>query len=325
MAPNKKPQQFNFNQKGKGLYYNPLSKYFRQPGITVHLPSGGRYSRPGDMDSPEEDGTIPVYPMTAADEIIIKNPDSLLNGSALERLIISCVPHVKNPKTLPICDADVLMMAIKASTYGDTMDLPSVCPSCKENNMSRVSIERILCDVKPLPEEYIVELENGISIYLAPYTMETNNKINLATFEETKALQALVENKEVSDIDRVNAFTESFAKMTNLNIKILSESILRVSTPDGDVDDRGFIAEFMANVDRSVVEKIREGVKFLNEFGMPKKVMIECDNEDIRDVEDKNKRPEDQVACDHQYEAEIVYDPVSFFATSSSQPNQETK
>ena len=42
----------------------------------------------------------PVLPMTAKDELIMKNPDALLNGDAVIQVIESCVPTIKNAMAL---------------------------------------------------------------------------------------------------------------------------------------------------------------------------------------------------------------------------------
>ena len=60
---------------------NPLSKYFRQPKIYLRLPSKGKFYSPGSLVMTES-GELPVYAMTAKDELLIKTPDALLNGEA---------------------------------------------------------------------------------------------------------------------------------------------------------------------------------------------------------------------------------------------------
>ena len=69
---------------------NPLTKYFRQPKIYLRLPSKGRYYPAGSLDMPDS-GELPVYAMTAKDELMFKTPDALLNGESVVEVI--------NPKT----------------------------------------------------------------------------------------------------------------------------------------------------------------------------------------------------------------------------------
>ena len=48
---------------------NPLKQYFRRPAIYIKLPSEGKYYPEGTIDLPDNK-ELPVYPMTAIDEIM---------------------------------------------------------------------------------------------------------------------------------------------------------------------------------------------------------------------------------------------------------------
>jgi hypothetical protein len=51
---------------------NPLKQYFRRPAIYLRLPSNGKFYSQGAIDLPDNK-EIPVYPMTAIDEITTKD------------------------------------------------------------------------------------------------------------------------------------------------------------------------------------------------------------------------------------------------------------
>ena len=61
---------------------NPLAGHFRQPKLYVKLPSGGQFNNKEALDMPEN-GELAIFPMTAKDELLMKNPDALLNGDAV--------------------------------------------------------------------------------------------------------------------------------------------------------------------------------------------------------------------------------------------------
>ena len=67
---------------------NPLLKYFRKPAIYVSLPTKGNFNPEIEQTIIDEVG---VLPMTAIDEIALRNPDALLNGEAMISLMKSCV------------------------------------------------------------------------------------------------------------------------------------------------------------------------------------------------------------------------------------------
>ena len=112
---------------------NPLKQYFRRPSIYLKLPSGGKYYPEGSIDLPENK-EVPVYPMTAIDDITSKTPDALFNGIAVIEIIRSCVPNIKDPWQVPATDVDALLIAIRAATNGNMLDVESSCPSCKEES-----------------------------------------------------------------------------------------------------------------------------------------------------------------------------------------------
>jgi len=74
---------------------NPLAGLMRQPKIYIKLPSGGQYWPQGSIVIPEN-GDLPVYSMTAKDELLLKIPDALMNGQAIVEVIQNCIPSIKN-------------------------------------------------------------------------------------------------------------------------------------------------------------------------------------------------------------------------------------
>lgn len=55
---------------------NPLKQFFRQPAIYLRLPSNGDFWPAGSLQM-TPNSELPVYPMTAIDEITYRTPDAL--------------------------------------------------------------------------------------------------------------------------------------------------------------------------------------------------------------------------------------------------------
>ena len=108
---------------------NPLKQYFRQPAIYLRLPSGGQQWPNGAIDIPEN-GELPVYPMTAIDEITYRTPDALFNGQAVVNVIHSCVPSIKDAWGCPTVDMNSILTAIRIASYGHEMGMTTTCPNC---------------------------------------------------------------------------------------------------------------------------------------------------------------------------------------------------
>ena len=105
---------------------NPLRQFFRRPAVYLKLPSRGQYWAPGSLDLPEN-GELPVYPMTAIDEISYRTPDALFNGQAVINVVQSCVPSILDAGKIPNMDLNALMVAIRIASYGHSLDVASTC------------------------------------------------------------------------------------------------------------------------------------------------------------------------------------------------------
>ena len=71
-----------------------LEKYYRQPQLHISLPSKGKWWPPGSIEF-SANNELPVMPMTAKDEIAMKQPDALMNGQATVDVVQSCIPGIK--------------------------------------------------------------------------------------------------------------------------------------------------------------------------------------------------------------------------------------
>jgi hypothetical protein len=272
---------------------NPLQSWFRQPGIHVKLPSGGKYNAPGAIDF-SAGGEVAIFPMTAADEIVITNPDSLLNGSALERVVKSCCPAINDLKAVLVPDADVIILAAKLLSYGDELGLRAQCPHCSQQNDFNLSIRAVLEQTKMLPPQVSVRLNDQLVAYLRPFTLTMNNEINMVQFEETKRIQNLSEDMPQEERSRI--VSDAFQRMSALNLQLLSHCIVKIATPHADVTDHSQIREFLDNTSRDVVNAIRDGLQTFTEYGLPKETEVICNS------------------CEKAFTVPIVYDPASFFA-----------
>ena len=90
---------------------NPLAKHFRKPAIYIELPSKGKWYKDGNLTS--DPGNVPVLAMTAMDEILVKTPEALINGTSTLELLKSCVPSITIPGEAPVIDIDKLLVAIR--------------------------------------------------------------------------------------------------------------------------------------------------------------------------------------------------------------------
>lgn len=278
---------------------NPLSGYFRSPKLYTQLPSLGKFYSNDVVEIPES-GELAVYAMTAKDEMIMKNPDALLNGEAVAQVIQSCVPAVKKPRSLISNDVDTLLIAIQGATNGDEIEVKDKCPTCGHEDSGIVSVESILETMTVLEERYLCDLDNGLQVEIQPFTYESTIKAGIANFRTTRSLQSVA---QISDeMEQLKAFDENFRQIAALNFDLVVDSVASVSGTDSQgeqfiVTDRASIREFLENSESIVGKQIEQTIEKVSNLGVNKEVMLEC--------------PEHG-----KFEASVAFDPVNFSIAS---------
>jgi hypothetical protein len=271
---------------------NPLKQYFRRPAVYLRLPSKGLGYTEEMIDMPEN-GELPIYPMTAIDEITSRTPDALYNGTAVIELIKSCVPNIKDPWLINNIDMDAILLAIKsASSESGEMDIDSTCPKCETKATFSISLAAILGSIQS--PDYSKELEQGdLVIKLKPISYKELNKAALEQFEFQK-MAAQVDSIEDDDI-RNKTVKDALEKITNITMDLLSHSVEYIKTPTATVDDKQFILDFLRNCDKKVYTAIRDHSGKLREEAEIKPTLVKCTN------------------CEHEYKQSITLDPADFF------------
>ena len=133
-------------------------------------------------------GELPIYPMTALDEITSRTPDALFNGSAVINIFKSCVPNIKDPWLITSVDLDMLLTAVKIASYGHDMEITSKCPECNKDS-DFVQDLRTVIDQYKMPD-YVTPLTMGdMEIYFKPLTYKEINETSQQSFQQQKAMQ----------------------------------------------------------------------------------------------------------------------------------------
>ena len=168
---------------------NPLKQYFRRPNMYFKLPSNGQYYAPGVVNIPENH-ELPVYPMTALDEMTVRTPDGLFNGVAIVDLIKSCIPNILDPWKLNSVDLDAAIIAVKAASSNGIMEIRSICPACSEDTKYDIDLMPILAGIVNVDYSQTMAIrELHIKFKSLTYT-ETNNN-SLKQFEIQKTLAVI--------------------------------------------------------------------------------------------------------------------------------------
>ena len=281
---------------------NPLSKYFRQPKLFASLPSNGKFYPAGALETTET-GEYPIYSMTAKDELTMKTPDALLNGQATVELIKSCVPSIKDPWNLPSIDLDALLIAIRLATYGETMTLSIKTPVTGEEKEMSVNLRDILDNFANIEFEDVVQ-SGDMTVYLRPLTYQEFTKNDLKTFEE-KRIFNLVNDESISDEDKLQAFTNSFTKLTQLTVDMIVQGIDKIIAGEEEVTNRLHIQDFMKNADKEFFNRVMDHLNEQKEKYTIKPMEVRSTPEDIA------------AGAPETFKIPITFDQSNFFASGS--------
>lgn len=273
------------------MHENPLRQYFRRPSIYIKLPSQGMFYDDSVINyTPDQD--IPVYPMTAIDEVTMKTPDAVFNGQAMADVIKSCVPAIKDPWKINSIDLDSILIAIKIASNGEELDLNTTCPSCKTESKFGVNLIKLLASQTMV--DYNKPLMLGdLAIRFRPLTYFETNKNSLSQYEIQKYLfdlQNFEDNEEKSEMMKT-----ALEKLNIILTEILAKTIESITTPDTTVTNPEFIIEFLQGCDSKTNTMIKDYSIELREKSQIKPLNLKCIN------------------CGHEYTQTFVLNTSDFF------------
>lgn len=275
---------------------NPLMQYFRQPAIYLSLPSRGEYWADGSLNLPHTK-ELPVYPMTAIDEITYRTPDALFNGQAVVSVIQSCIPDIKDAWQCPAVDLNAILTAIRIASYGHDLELSTTCPKCQNEDTYTLDLRTVL-DQMVMPDFAKTIKHGDLEITFGPMSYHYQNETNRLQFENQRLLQ-MIPGSDLPDDEKIKRLNEVLVEITKLTIGALKYSISSIRTPTAIVTETAFIEEFLNNCDRVLFNQIKEHVIGLRESSDLKPLQIKCQN------------------CEHEYQQPLTLDMTSFFAPAS--------
>lgn len=276
-----------------------LQKYYRMPGIYVPLPTRGKFLPEGSCKLNEK-GEVAIYPMRLADEMMLKNPDALMSGNAIESLFESCVPGISTPSLISSPDVDVLLLGIRVASVGRQMEMEATCPECGKECAFICDLPEMLARVKEVDLDSIVRISDEVTVEIRPYTVANMGFVGQKIFEYQRQLQALDLNDGLPTEIAQQQRTIIYKAISQLQDDMLAKTVVSVNTPEGSVTDPEKIRMFLFNVASQVNKAIEARQQSVTAAAMDKNLEIECEY------------------CKHKWSTEIDFDPTNFFAENSS-------
>lgn len=275
---------------------NPLKQFFRQPAVYIRLPSGGNYW-PDSSLMPAKNGELPVYPMTAIDEITYRTPDALFNGQAVVSVVQSCLPNILDAWDMPSLDVNAILIAIRIASFGHELSLTTVCPKCNNEDDVAVDLRNILDQITGPDYSALIRI-GDVEINIRPVTYREQTEINISQYENQRKIN-LTTQSDLSDEQKIQGIAAIMKEITDLTIKFLQRSIVSVKVPTALVTEPEFIEEYLHNCDRTVFVKIRDTIVNLRESSEIKPLRWKCTN------------------CSHEFDQAVSLDQSNFFGNAS--------
>lgn len=259
---------------------NPLLDKVKLPGRIFQLPSCGVFYTHGELAETFNNGEIHVYPMSAMDEIVLKNPDLLFSGKAVDDVLPRCVPDIKKPGELLSKDVDAIMMFLRTVTYGPSYEFTAkhTCKDAKEHSYV-ADVDQMIGNIKMLDPTtiksvYSVTLENGQVVKLQP------NRYGqvVSLIKETQAKAQMKKELTADDV-----------KQNLIN------ALIGVIEAVDDNTDKNMIVEWLKTIPATWTTKIAEKADGINYWGPDVTWNTKCKD------------------CGEEFPVYIPINPVSFF------------
>lgn len=266
---------------------NPLlQKIQKIPGETFRLPSRGLFYKNGELADDVESGEVVVYPMTTLDELMMRSPDMLFQGTAIATVIQRCVPSILKPLELLSGDVDFLLTCLRKVSYGEYLPVKHACRTCEAKTGE-----------KQTPQEYDIPISYFIR-KAKEFTPEDAKKLTVnlrdiyhVTFKPVMFHELLAVYRNTSD--DVQSSAESALKYI---VQTMSAIIAKVDN----IDDREMIEEWLKALPREMMEELTNMLSVVNDWGCEFKYTVKCKK------------------CEASEDIYTTLNPTSFFTLPSS-------
>ena len=155
--------------------FNPLLERVTLPGSTFQLPSRGLFYKNRELSPDVQMGEVHIHAMSAYDEILMKTPDTLFSGEAVNIVFKRCIPQILKPFELLAKDVDFLLVCLRQITYGNELEL-TYNHYCKDDskaqsyiiNINEFLTKSVKIDPTLVGTTYNQKLKNGQVVHFRP-------------------------------------------------------------------------------------------------------------------------------------------------------------
>ena len=273
-----------------------LNKHKRQPRLFIDLPTEGKFY---DSSVLEKSESLPVFGMTAMDEMLLRTPDALFSGEATAQVIKSCIPDILDPWQLVGYDIDYVLLSIRIATYGETIPITTKCPQCDSENEGEINLQNLL----RLVNEYEIKQSFNIKdleFYLQPITYKKTTDFSIQSYTLQKQI-ASVDQLPLENTERDKKLNDLLLASANLNLQVALSHISEIVDGDDKEADPEVIRAWVSENDVEFYNKIKDTIMGMTESWKLPKFDMTCSNEE----------------CNHVYKTQLDMDYSNFFGARS--------
>jgi hypothetical protein len=275
-------------------YSGKLTKFYRQPKVYISLPSGGNYYPQGSIDG--DVTNLPVFGMTAMDEIMFKTPDALFSGESVVAVIKSCIPAIKDPWQCPQIDLDTILIAIRMATYGDTLNVGITCESCKEEWEMDIDLGGLLAYFQQIQFDNTITID-PLTFHLRPMTYKEQSDLQMKAYGIQKQLADFIRTLENDPSERKTA-DKFYKQLGSIAAEGMRKQIEAISADEDTVSNQQEITDWLNNSEKMFYDGLKEHIERLREVWTIPKQKTSCPG------------------CNHEQETKLDLDNSNFFAKS---------
>lgn len=248
---------------------NPLLiRLNKLPGTSIRLPSRGLFYSSGELDSDASDGEVTLFPMTTTDELMMRSPDMLFQGTAIDNVIRRCAPQIKKPLDLLVGDIDYLLTQLRRISYGAHIPITYECDCLKDEATKKK--KRIAGDT-----EYLIPVDHFIQHTKEMDAKDFNRQFKVQLSNGQKVVLQPLRMGDFIALQQMNSDTEMLKDPETIKT-FVAANFASVTKSVDEIEDKDLIKEWYAALPRLETEKIKSKLESIEQWGIDFKYSVTC-------------------------------------------------
>jgi hypothetical protein len=228
------------------------------PGETFTLPSLGIFYKNGELSDDVVNGEIYLDPFKTRHDILMRSPDKLFSGEAVNEVLKECCPQILKPLDLLSNDVDFILTALRKISFGNQTEISYTHDCEKATNHSYVlDIYKFITSAKTIDptsvkSKYFHTLSNGQEVMFKP--VKFGDSLDMYKNIIEKGDDMTIDEIESSIIKSVASLIESVAG----------------------INDSGMIIEWLSNLSPKMINELKDSTAQLNDWGANFTSTVKC-------------------------------------------------